>query len=345
LVTDAFFADAAEDFRDAVIQQMQRNGFVIPDCVEQFFRSAMPRKLSAEHLVEDDSEAPDIGTFIEKVRFPLQLFGGHIAGRSGREVCLKVFAFGWQKREAEVGEPDFTSVIDQDVAGFEISMEAAVAMQPLKDFAELYQQGDSIIDWQATGVGLEELGKVTARYVAHHDNGQTAVLEQVVNGNDATVTEGAVDGGCTCSFANQFFATATEERISGPRQLQSPVDSELGIEGQQNTPKSPFTDESFNLKPADDGGQAGERISQRSGLVVKFSDGVEDFVDCLGLVGELFQVVFGTGIFARLLADFDVLQEETGKERPALLSGDLCKVVLEFPAATGVKIAADFIKE
>jgi hypothetical protein len=261
-VAEAFVADEGESVGDVAVALSERCVFTVLDeldhCAAGF---GDIWHVTAEHLVEHDTEAPDIDAAVNFVAFATELFGGHIEQRaaSGAGVGGPV---GFAHGESEVGEPELSGLIDEDILGFEVAVEDAFFVGVLQDFGNLADDADTFSGAQRAEVcwrvfrGGELFGKIAAGDVLHDEYRQVLVFEDVKDLDNAVVFKSAGHAGGELSFAtdgvNAGRSIAGIVIVCGNQGLfESDVAIECSVVGKHNATESAFSQEANDAIGAD----------------------------------------------------------------------------------------------
>ena len=94
--------------------------------------------MEGEGLVECDTEGVDVGALIEEVGVAGGLFRAHVAEASEHLAgeCQSGFG-GLDSGESEVGYPEFASMVDEQVGGFDVAVDDAAIMSVVEGFGGL----------------------------------------------------------------------------------------------------------------------------------------------------------------------------------------------------------------
>ena len=117
--------DGLEVPRDPPIDQPGRRGLAAADLIEQLGRGvAVERRPERQQLVERGPQAVDVGPPVDGPR--ARLLGAHVPRRAQQAVVMGQAGIGEPPRQAEVGHPDRSLRVDQQVGGLDVAMDHPV---------------------------------------------------------------------------------------------------------------------------------------------------------------------------------------------------------------------------
>ncbi len=173
---------------------------------------------AGEEFIEDGAERVDIAG--DGDGFAADLFGRGVIGGEWRDAGGGIFKIGVEKfADAEVEELDGPGGIDEDIAGFEVTVDDEPAVGVFDGFADIKEEADAGIEGQ--GFLLDILGNAAAVNIFHDDVGKAvgggAAIEEA---GDVGVLEGSED--------LPFSAEALEEEV-GIHAGADEFDRDLGV--------------------------------------------------------------------------------------------------------------------
>ena len=135
--------------------------------------------------------------------------------------------------QPEVGDQRLPLLVKENVAGLQIAMNEPFAMGERHRLGDRGQQlGGSL---RSEGARLDERGKVSPRHVSLHDNDLSRRPEDIIHRHHARMLQ--LDGRpCLGDERGQLLIGV--EAIA-PRHLQGDAAIQLGIQGQDTSPKPP----------------------------------------------------------------------------------------------------------
>ncbi len=102
----------------------QRTWFDRGDLIQDLRdRIAPERPTAGQELIEDYSQAEDIGAAVNPMPLAAGLFGARVSGSAG-ETCLPAEVFV-AKRQSEIGQERLAGGVDQDVGRLDVAMDQA----------------------------------------------------------------------------------------------------------------------------------------------------------------------------------------------------------------------------
>ena len=109
-------------------------------------------KVPADHGEEDDSAAPKVSLNRVIPCFPLDDFGGSIAGRAAKR--LEFFIFVEVSAESEVDDFELSVVVDEDVFWFEVAVSDVVGVEVVYCCDDLLEVGTGLLfgysEWRSS---------------------------------------------------------------------------------------------------------------------------------------------------------------------------------------------------
>ncbi len=317
------------------------------------------RHVPAEHLVEHDTEAPDIDASVDFVAFTLELFGGHIeqCAASGKRVGGPV---GFAHGESEVGEPELSGLVDEDIPGFEVAVKDAFFVGGLQNFGELAEDTDAFGGGQRAGGccrvfrGYKFFGKVAAGDVLHDEYRQVLVFKDVQDLDNADVFKSAGHAGGEQSFAAEGIdagrGIAGVVFACGNQGLfECNVAIECGVMGEEHAAEAAFSKEADDAVGADEFGEcfgggccvvclsgpglgciASGSVGVGRSNWVCFNFGVAtDAMNQLQVLGEAFAEGGGRDGLVGLLQAFEVRFEQLEEAFGAVIDGQVSEAEFE----------------
>ena len=115
-------ADALQRPGDPVVHLAGRLGFDGDDLLQQFrHRLGAEGPPAAQHFVEDDAEAEDVGAAVHPVALAAGLLRTHVRRRAGEADAFAEILF--LQRQPEIGEVRLAGGVDQDVGGLDVPVD------------------------------------------------------------------------------------------------------------------------------------------------------------------------------------------------------------------------------
>ena len=145
------------------------------------YRAALERGAAGEHFVEDASECPDVGPFVDDLT-PC-LFGAHVSGRAQNRACAGVVR-GHRRRLREVGRRGSVRGLrqakvedlrhslrrDLDVGGLQIAVNDPFLVSDIESHGDLPRDAQRVANRQAATSALaRDIRKCVRERLAVHE--------------------------------------------------------------------------------------------------------------------------------------------------------------------------------
>lgn len=218
-VFKAFVGVFGEGFLDDVVDggwdggiPKAHGGWIFVAVCEEDFEDSFSREgeLSCGELVEGDTEGVDIDAVVNLGAFGL--FGGKVSGCTEEDTFFGL-PFGVVEKFGDAEVKDFGdglsfAVFDEDVGGFEVAVDDALAVGVVDDFKDWEKQGFEVGESEASAM-LFGVGREVESINPIHDDAEDALLiDQVETTDKMGMTQSELELGFAMK-ASAFFGGLT----------------------------------------------------------------------------------------------------------------------------------------
>ena len=168
---------------------------------------------TGEHLVEHDTEGPDVGAVIGVAS--VSLLRTHVVDRADHRARLRQLCRGGKLGQAEVQQLQIVAPGQHDVAGFQVSMRDPGIVRAVQGLCELTRQMSCTLHGQWSR--CQGVPERLARVVAHDDVVFARLcLADLVDSTDV----GMVQGGSSPGLAQESLLRLARQTLLGREKLQ-----------------------------------------------------------------------------------------------------------------------------
>ena len=214
-------------------------------CLESFEEFTIEEPPPGEEFVCDTPQGVDIGSTIR--RLPSDLFGRHVPGRSEYAAgCGQLGGARVERCAAGDAEVDHGRVLwgpraDEDVLGFEVSMDDVLAMGLAKRVRDLLDEGDGPWPGQGAVLGDDLLQRPPGKEAHREERHAAGQLPKVCDLDDA----GMLDGGDHLGLAQEACALLVGGEFGGAQQLEGHRPPQRDVFGLPDFAHTPHTQELY----------------------------------------------------------------------------------------------------
>jgi len=191
-----FAAACAELTRSEKVERGQVLAALVQQPGDDFLRrGALEPRAPGDHLVQDAAKGEDVGARVDAIAG--HLFRRHVPERAEHDVRRRAGdrrSIGAQvgqrvpmERQAEIQNLHRTSSGQEDVLGFQITVDDSAEVRRGQPVGDLRSNPDSFLPSERAG--LDALAQRLALEQLHHSDGHVVHDGQLVDGNDAGVGE------------------------------------------------------------------------------------------------------------------------------------------------------------